>query len=67
MENMVGLLVFRQLRLAAALFGWRLRLLPDWSSRSAHVYLVYPTRQQPERVRLLSEHLLGAFASIANV
>jgi DNA-binding transcriptional LysR family regulator len=47
--------------------GRLVRLLPDWSSRSAHVYLVYPTRQQPERARLLSEFLLSSFASIASV
>lgn len=43
------------------------RLLPEWSSRSAHVYLVYPSRQQPERVRLLSAFLQEAFAEVAVV
>lgn len=47
--------------------GRLVRLLPEWSSRAAHVYVVYPTRQQPERARLLTEFLLSAFASVANV
>jgi DNA-binding transcriptional LysR family regulator len=43
------------------------RVLPEWSSRSGHVYLVYSARQQPERVRLLAEFLVDAFAHVANV
>jgi DNA-binding transcriptional LysR family regulator len=47
--------------------GRLVRVLPAWSSRSAHVYLVYPTRQQPERVRLLGSFLLEAFAQVHSV
>ncbi|MEY4512514.1 MAG: LysR family transcriptional regulator [Pseudomonadota bacterium] len=47
--------------------GRLVRVFPEWSSRAAHVYLVYATRQQPERVRLLSEFLLASFASHGNV
>lgn len=43
------------------------RVLPEWSSRSAHVYLVYPARLQPERVRLLAEFLVEAFARVGSV
>jgi DNA-binding transcriptional LysR family regulator len=43
------------------------RLFPAWSSRAGHVYLVYPTRQQPERARLLSAFLLDAFAKLGDV
>jgi DNA-binding transcriptional LysR family regulator len=43
------------------------RVLPEWTSRTSHVYLVYPTRQQPERVRLLTEFLVEAFAKHARV
>lgn len=43
------------------------RVLPAWSSRSAHVYLVYPTRQQPERVRLLTAFLRDAFTQLPSV
>jgi DNA-binding transcriptional LysR family regulator len=43
------------------------RLFPEWSSRSAHIYLVYAARQQPERVRLFTEFLLEAFAKIHSV
>jgi DNA-binding transcriptional LysR family regulator len=43
------------------------RVYPEWSSRSAHVYLVYPSRQQPERVRLLTEFLLSAFSNLESV
>jgi hypothetical protein len=42
-------------------------VFPEWSSRSAHVYLVYPTRQQPERVRLLTVFLLEAFSKMGHV
>lgn len=47
--------------------GRLVRVFPEWSSRAAHVYLVYATRQQPERVRLLSEFLLESFASHGGV
>jgi DNA-binding transcriptional LysR family regulator len=47
--------------------GRLVRLLPEWASRSANIYLVYPSRQQPERARLLAEFLLSSFASIARV
>jgi DNA-binding transcriptional LysR family regulator len=47
--------------------GRLVRIFPEWSSRAPHVYLVYPTRQQPERVRLLTEFLLAAFAEHGNV
>jgi DNA-binding transcriptional LysR family regulator len=47
--------------------GRLVRLFPEWSSRSAHVYLVYAARQQPERVRLFTEFLLDAFAKIGSV
>lgn len=47
--------------------GRLVRVLPEWSSRSAHVYLVYPSRQQPERVRLLAEFLLTAFSKLGSV
>jgi len=47
--------------------GRLVRVLPEWASRSGHVYLVYPTRQQPERVRLLSAFLLASFAAIPSV
>jgi DNA-binding transcriptional LysR family regulator len=47
--------------------GRLVRLFPEWSSRSAHVYLVSSTRQQPERVRLLSEFLLSAFSGVVSV
>jgi DNA-binding transcriptional LysR family regulator len=43
------------------------RVLPEWSSRSSQVYLVYASRQQPERVRLLGAFLLEAFSTIACV
>jgi DNA-binding transcriptional LysR family regulator len=47
--------------------GRLVRLFPEWSSRSAHIYLVYAARQQPERVRLFTEFLLGAFANVSSV
>jgi len=40
------------------------RLFPEWSSRSAHVYLVSTGRRQPERVRVLAEFLREAFAKL---
>jgi DNA-binding transcriptional LysR family regulator len=43
--------------------GRLVRIFPDWSSRAAHVVLVYASRQLPERVRLLSEFLREAFAA----
>ena len=47
--------------------GRLVHLFPEWSSRAQNVYMVYPTRQQPERVRLLTEFLLAAFAEHASV
>jgi DNA-binding transcriptional LysR family regulator len=47
--------------------GRLVRVFPEWSSRSAHVYLVYPSRQQPERVRLLTVFLLEAFSKLGSV
>lgn len=47
--------------------GRLVHIFPEWSSRAPHVYLVYPTRQQPERVRLLTEFLLAAFAAHGSV
>jgi DNA-binding transcriptional LysR family regulator len=47
--------------------GRLLRIFPEWSSRAANVYLVYATRQQPERVRLLSEFLAERFAKHGSV
>ena len=47
--------------------GRLVRIYPAWSSRAPHVYLVYPTRQHPERVRLLTEFLLAAFAEHGSV
>jgi DNA-binding transcriptional LysR family regulator len=47
--------------------GRLVRLFPEWSSRSAHVYLVAPTRQAPERVRLLSAFLREAFVRHGSV
>jgi DNA-binding transcriptional LysR family regulator len=43
------------------------RVLPSWSARAGHVYLVYPTRQLPERVRLLHDFLLQAFSALGCV
>ena len=47
--------------------GRLVRLFPEWSSRSAHIYLVYAARQQPERVRLFTEFLLDAFSKVGSV
>lgn len=49
------------------LAGRLVRIFPDWSSRSSQIYLVYPSRQQPERVRLLSSFLLEQFAARGTV
>lgn len=43
------------------------RIFPSWSSRSSHIYLVSAGRKQPERVRLLAEFMLEAFASVPSV
>jgi DNA-binding transcriptional LysR family regulator len=43
------------------------RVCPAWSSRSAHVYLVYPSRQRPARVSLLADFLLERFARLDGV
>ena len=47
--------------------GRLVRVLPEWSARSGHVHLVYPSRQQPERVRLLASFLIDAFKQIGSV
>jgi DNA-binding transcriptional LysR family regulator len=47
--------------------GRLVRVFPEWTSRAGHVYLVYPTRQQPERVRLLTAFLLEAFSKLESV
>lgn len=47
--------------------GRLVRLFPEWSTRSAHIYLVYTARQQPERVRLFTEFLMDAFSKIESV
>jgi DNA-binding transcriptional LysR family regulator len=43
------------------------RVFSDWSSRSAQIHLVYPSRQQPERTRLLSAFLIEAFTRLGSV
>jgi DNA-binding transcriptional LysR family regulator len=43
------------------------RVFAAWSSRAAQICLVYPSRQQPERVRLLRAFLLERFAEIHGV
>lgn len=43
------------------------RIHPEWSSRAARVSLVFSTRQQPERVRLLHDFLLREFARVGRV
>ena len=40
--------------------GQLVRIFPEWVLPAMPVQLVYPTRQQPERVRLLIEFLQGA-------
>ena len=40
--------------------GKLVRIFPDWVLPAMPVQLVYPTRQQPERVRLLIEYLTDA-------
>jgi DNA-binding transcriptional LysR family regulator len=47
--------------------GRLVRLYPEWSSRSGHVYLLYASRQQPARVRLLTEFLIAAFSKLDSV
>lgn len=47
--------------------GRLVRVFPEWSSRTAHVNLVYAARQQPERVRLFTAFLIEAFAKIGSV
>lgn len=36
-----------------------IRIFPEWCLRDAHIQLVYPSRQLPERARLLIDHLVG--------
>lgn len=43
------------------------RILPGWSARASQIYLVSISRQKPERVRLLSQFLISAFASVEAV
>jgi DNA-binding transcriptional LysR family regulator len=43
------------------------RIFPSWSSRASQIYLVSAGRQQPERVRLLAEFLIEAFAAVPSV
>jgi DNA-binding transcriptional LysR family regulator len=47
--------------------GRLVRVFPEWSSRSAQIHLVYPTRQQPERSRLLTAFLIDAFSRVGHV
>jgi len=42
-------------------------VFPEWSSRAAQIHLVYPTRQQPERTKLLTAFLIDAFSRVGNV
>lgn len=44
--------------------GRLVRVFEEWSSRASHIYVVYAARQQPERVRLLTEFLIDAFAKV---
>jgi DNA-binding transcriptional LysR family regulator len=43
------------------------RVLPAWSARAGHVFMVHPTRQLPARVRLLHDFLLSSFAQLGCV
>jgi DNA-binding transcriptional LysR family regulator len=43
------------------------RIFPSWFSRASYIYLVSAGRKQPERVRLLAEFLLEAFANVPSV
>jgi len=45
--------------------GRLVAIFPDWSLPSPPIHLVYPTRQLPERVRLLINFLCNAFATQA--
>lgn len=47
--------------------GRLVRVFPEWSSRTAHVNLVYAARQQPARVRLFTAFLIEAFAKVGSV
>ncbi|MDB4976009.1 MAG: Transcriptional regulator, LysR family protein [Myxococcaceae bacterium] len=49
------------------LAGRLTRVFPDWCSKAGHVYLVYPSRQQPERVRLLARFLIDGFKQVRRV
>jgi DNA-binding transcriptional LysR family regulator len=63
-----GLGLLPAVHLAEGVRAGRLqRVFPEWSSRAAHVYLVYASRQQPERVKLLAEFLREAFAAVPHV
>jgi DNA-binding transcriptional LysR family regulator len=43
------------------------RVLPHWFARAGHLYLVHPTRQLPERTRLLHDFLIAAFLDVSCV
>lgn len=36
-----------------------IRIFPKWRLRDSHIQLLYPSRQLPERTRLLIDHLVG--------
>ncbi|HEX4352440.1 MAG TPA: substrate binding domain-containing protein, partial [Polyangiales bacterium] len=42
--------------------GQLIPLLAEWSSHSAQVHLLYPSRKKPQRVQLLTDFLIDAFA-----
>lgn len=47
--------------------GRLVRVFSDWSSRAAQIHLVYATRRQPERSKLLTAFLIDAFRRVGNV
>jgi DNA-binding transcriptional LysR family regulator len=47
--------------------GQLARIFPAWAARSSQLYLVYPARQKPERVRLLIDFLVERFTALGNV
>jgi DNA-binding transcriptional LysR family regulator len=63
-----GVAIMPALHVRAGVAAGRLvRVLPDWFVRAGYVYLVYPVRQQPERVRLLGEFLRERLHELPNV
>ncbi|MEY4576682.1 MAG: hypothetical protein RL701_1385 [Pseudomonadota bacterium] len=62
----VGLMPALHVRAGVAA-GRLVRVWPEWIAQAGHIYVVYPARQQPERVRLLTEFLLEAFAKLDSV